>query len=107
MLSYNVTITIDTEIHQEWVKWMTETHIPDVMTSGMFLSYRMGRLLNHEHTDAEIFTVQYLAADMEHLQKYLEEFAPALQAEHKKQFEGKYAVFRTVMEIVDHNEKVR
>lgn len=106
MLLYNVTITIDTDTADQWVKWMTETHIPDVMMTGMFISYRMGRLLSHEHQDSEIFTVQYLAADMDHLQRYLEEFAPALQQEIKVHFEGKYAAFRTVMELVDHNEKI-
>ena len=106
MLIYNVTVTIDADIAQEWVTWMTESHIPDVMVTGMFLSYRMGRLLSHEHTDSEIFTMQYLAADMDHLQRYLEEFAPALQKDLKIKFDGKYAVFRTVMEIVDHNEKI-
>lgn len=106
MLIYNVTITLDTDIEQDWRNWMTETHIPDVMMTGMFISYRFNRLLNHEHTDAEIYTVQYLAKDMDHLQRYLEEFAAPLQKEHKERYDGKYAIFRTVMELVDHNEKI-
>lgn len=105
MLIYNVTITIDRAIDAQWLKWMTEEHIPDVMVTGMFVSYRMGRLLSHDHSDSEIYTVQYLAKDMAHLQRYLEEFAPALQQAHKALFEGKYAVFRTVMEVVDQNER--
>jgi hypothetical protein len=105
MLIYNVTITIDRDIEPQWVKWMRETHIPDVMVTGMFLSYRMSRLLSHDHADSEIYTIQYLTKDILHLQKYLDEFASALQIEHKNQFEGKYAVFRTVMEVVDQNEK--
>ena len=105
MLIYNVTVTIDREIESQWVKWMKETHIPDVMVTGMFLSYRMSHLLSHDHTDSEIYTIQYLTKDILHLQKYLDEFASTLQAEHKKLFEGKYAVFRTVMEVIDQNEK--
>jgi Domain of unknown function (DUF4286) len=106
MLIYNVTVTLDTDIAEEWVKWMTEVHIPDVMVTGKFISYRMGRLLSHEHADSEIFTMQYLVADMDHLQQYLEAFAPALQRDFKDKFDGKYAVFRTVMEVIDHNEKI-
>lgn len=105
MLIYNVTITIDNDIEQDWRTWMIETHIPDVMMTGMFVSYRLNRLLNHEHTDAEIYTVQYLVKDMEHLQRYLEEFATPLQKDHKKRYDGKYAIFRSVMEVVDHNDK--
>jgi TRAP-type C4-dicarboxylate transport system substrate-binding protein len=84
---------------------MRETHIPDVMSTGMFLSYRMSRLLGHEHQDSEIFSVQYLVRDMAHLRRYQEEFAPALQQETKARYDGKFAVFRTVMDLVDHNEQ--
>lgn len=105
MLIYNVTITLDADIEQDWLQWMKETHVPDVMMTGMFVSYRMGRLLSHEHTESEIYTVQYLAKDMAHLQRYLEEFAAELQKATKLRYDGKYAVFRTVMELVDHNEK--
>ncbi len=106
MLIYNVTITLDRDIEQDWRTWMMDKHIPDVMMTGMFVSYRLNRLLNHEHQEAEIYTVQYMAKDMATLQRYLEEFAGPLQVEHKARYEGKYAVFRTVMELVDHNEKI-
>jgi hypothetical protein len=106
MLLYNVTITIDLDIHEDWVRWMRETHIPDVMSTGMFVSYRMSRLVGHEHVDSEIYTVQYLVKDMAHLMRYQEEFAPELQRQHRERYEGKFAAFRTVMELMDHNEKM-
>lgn len=100
MLLYNVTITIDRQLHEEWLQWMRETHIPDVMSTGMFLSYRLCRLLGHEHEDAEIFTIQYLVEDPALLRRYMDEFAPELQRQHAARYEGKYAAFRTVMEVV-------
>ncbi len=106
MLLYNVTVTIDLEIHDDWVRWMRETHIPDIMASGCFLSYRMCRLLGHEHEDSEIYAVQYLVKDMAHLLRFQQEFAPELQGQHKARYEGRYVVFRTVMELVDHNERL-
>lgn len=105
MLLYNVTVTIDLNIHEDWLQWMKEIHIPDVMTTGMFLSYRLNKMLGHEHDDAEIYTIQYLVKDMPHLLRYQQEFAPELQLHMRARYEGKYAVFRTVMEVVDHNEK--
>lgn len=106
MLLYNVTITIDLDVYQDWERWMRASHIPDVMSTGMFLSYRMCRLVGHEHTDSEIFTVQYLVKDMAHLVRYQNEFAPELQNQHRERYDGKYAVFRSLMELVDHNEKI-
>jgi hypothetical protein len=106
MLLYNVTVTIDLDVHDDWVQWMRETHIPDVMATAMFLSYRFNKMVGHEHEDAEIYTIQYLVKDMPHLMRYQEEFAPELQRKHRERYDGKYAVFRTLMEIVDHNEKL-
>jgi hypothetical protein len=106
MLIYNVTVTLDLDIREAWEKWMLEEHIPDVMMTGMFMSYRFNRLLHHEHDDSEIFTVQYLVKDQAHLQRYFDEFAGPLQAQHKARYDGKYTVFRTLMEVVDHNEKL-
>ncbi len=100
MLLYNVTITVDLDLHEDWVRWMRDTHIPDVMATGMFISCRMSKLLGHEHTDAEIFTVQYLVKDMVHLRHYQEEFAPKLQQQHQERYNGKIAAFRTVMEVI-------
>lgn len=104
MYLYNVTVTIDLDVHEDWVRWMQETHIPDVMITGMFISYRMSRLIGHEHTESEIYTVQYAVRDMDHLLRYQNEFAPELQRQHMERYQGKYAAFRTVMEVVDHNE---
>jgi hypothetical protein len=105
MLLYNVTVTVDVDVHQDWARWMRDTHIPDVMSTQMFVSYRMSRLLGHEHTDSEIYTIQYMVKDSAHLMRYQQDFAPALQRDHRERYDGKFAVFRTVMEIVDHNEK--
>lgn len=105
MILYNVTVTIDLDIQEDWVTWMRDVHIPDVMITGMFISYRMSRLMGHEHSDSEIYTIQYLAKDMAHLLRYQEEFAPELQQQHRARYDGKFAAFRTVMELIDHNDK--
>ncbi len=105
MILYNVTITIDLDVHREWVEWMRTEHIPDVMSTGMFISYRFSRLLDHEHDDSEIYSVQYLCRDRAHLLRYQQEFAPELQRPMREKYDGKFAVFRSLMEVIDHNEK--
>ena len=105
MILYNVTLTVDLDVHQEWAAWMRAQHIPDVMSTGMFLSYRFSKLLDHGHEDAEIYTVQYLCKDRAHILRYQAEFAPDLQKEVRDKYAGKFAVFRTLMEVIDTNDK--
>lgn len=104
MLLYNVTVTIDLDVHEDWLRWMRESHIPDVMATGLFVSHRLCRLIGHEHEDSEIYTVQYLVRDMTDLRRYMDEFAPALQRQHKDRYDGKFAAFRTVMEMIEDGD---
>lgn len=101
MVLYNVTVKIDHESHEAWVSWMQKVHIPDVMATGLFLEYRMGRLLGMDEPDGVTYAIQYYAADMATLQQYHAHFAAKLQAEHSEKFQGKFVAFRTILEIVD------
>ncbi|MEO6303712.1 MAG: DUF4286 family protein [Bacteroidia bacterium] len=100
MFIYNVTVNIADEAQNEWLKWMKEVHIPDVMKTGCFIDSQVLKVLYVED-EGHTYSIQYKFLEMVDIEKYQKEFAPALQEEHKKKFEGKYAAFRTVLQIVD------
>ena len=93
---YNVTVNIDLSAHDEWVEWMQEVHIKDVMETGFFLEARFSRILAEED-GGKSYSIQYLCQNMETLEKYQEEIAPKLQADHSSKFAGKFAAFRTLL----------
>ena len=98
MFIYNVTITIENDIHAEWLDWMKKIHIPDVMGTTCFVENRICKLLSEE---PEItYAVQYTFRQMDDLHNYQKEFAPKLQKEHADRFKEKFAAFRTVLEII-------
>ncbi|MCS6929753.1 MAG: DUF4286 family protein [Saprospiraceae bacterium] len=100
MILYNVTVTVDLDVHDDWLQWMRQKHIPDVLATGFFGRYRMSRLLNQEQPGAVIYTIQYEAETLEHLQQYWAQCAPQLQKEHRERYGDKCLAFRTVMEVV-------
>lgn len=100
MFIYNVTVNISADIHDEWLKWMKETHVPDVMKTGCFTGSRILKVLYVED-EGHTYSVQYNFSQLSDIEKYQKEFAPALQADYKRKFEGKYAAFRTLLRLVD------
>lgn len=100
MFIYNVTVNIADEAHNAWLKWMKEVHIPDVMKTGCFIDSQMLKVLYVED-EGHTYSIQYKFLEMVDIEKYQKQFAPALQEEHKKKFDGKYAAFRTLLQIVD------
>ena len=100
MLLYNVTVGIDSEIEQEWLQWMKAKHIPDVLRTGMFVDYKIYKVL-HDNNDGTVsYSVQYFATSLDLVVQYLEVFAPAMADEHRLKFLNKHVAFRTLLEEV-------
>ena len=90
MVLYNVTVSVSQEHANDWVKYMMEEHIPEVLATGHFRDFR----LCHVQGEAEggiTFAVQYMARDAQSLETYQKEHAPALQSEHQAKW-GSHAV---------------
>lgn len=101
MIIYNVTLNIEDSAHDAWLKWMKETHIPDVMHTGLFVSHTFAKLLSRQEDETgTTYVIQYQAHTLADYERYQTEFAPALQAETRKLFDGKFVAFRTLMETV-------
>lgn len=100
MYIYNVTINISDDIHAEWVNWMKEIHMPAVIGTGCFVDSQLLKVLYVED-EGHTYSAQYRFLEMSDIEKYQKEFAPALQAETKKKFDGKYAAFRTLLQVME------
>ncbi len=101
MIIYSVTVSVDEDVHEEWVTWMKQIHIPDVMATGFFLENRFAKVLLAKDDGGVSYSVQYLCKNMSDLQKYQGSHAPRLQQEVKSRYEGKFIAFRTVLETID------
>ncbi|MCC6369832.1 MAG: DUF4286 family protein [Bacteroidia bacterium] len=100
MFIYNVTVNVSADYCSDWLQWMKEKHIADVMKTGCFVDSRILKVLFVEDL-GNTYSVQYTFLEMADIERYQKQFAPALQAEHKARYGENYTAFRTVLEIVD------
>tara|TARA_R110002167_G_scaffold53573_2_gene153472 strand:+ start:267 stop:623 length:357 start_codon:yes stop_codon:yes gene_type:complete len=103
MYIYNVTTNIEESIHDQWLAWMKETHIPDVLATGKFLSAKMCKVLIEEEMGGVTYSVQFTAVDKETLQSYYQDHAPTLRQEASKLFSNKFVSFRTELEVISEH----
>ena len=45
MIIYNVTVTVQNEIVEEWLNWIRLEHIPEVLSTGLFIDSVLKELL--------------------------------------------------------------
>lgn len=100
MIIYNVTIKIDLSVHDLWLKWIKEEHIPRVMETGCFVESRTYRVLEEDTTDGITYAFQYFANNITDYFDYKEHHAGRLQKESLDLFPGKYTSFRTLLKEV-------
>jgi gamma-glutamylcyclotransferase (GGCT)/AIG2-like uncharacterized protein YtfP len=100
MIIYNVTVNIDEDVHAEWLSWMQEQHIPDMLATGKFLSAKMSRLLVEEEMGGMSYSIQYTLKTKEHLEQYYKDDADALRKDALRRFANKFVAFRTEMQVI-------
>jgi hypothetical protein len=99
MYIYNVTINIDEAVHEPWLHWMRDEHIPDMLATGKFLGALMTRVMVEEEMGGITYSIQYRTDSKETLDRYYREDAESLRAQSKA-FEGKFVAFRTELQVV-------
>lgn len=100
MYIYNVTTNIQEDIHEQWLDWMRNVHIPEMLKTGKFSKALMSRVMVKEEMGGITYSVQYTTENEEMLQRYYNENAAELRSKSKS-FEGKLVAFRTEMKVVE------
>lgn len=99
MIIYNVTISVDEDIHDEWLEWMRTVHIPDVMETGLFVGHRILKVLSDVDTGVT-YSIQYDCHSMKELEEYHAAHAPRLQKDTQDRYGDKFVAFRTLLELL-------
>jgi hypothetical protein len=100
MIVYNVTKKVDWSIHEDWLLWIKEEHIPRIMATGFFIEYRMLKLLEIDDSDGPTYAVQYYAPSIDYYTRYINaQDGIGYQIETGK-WGNKVVSFSTIMEVV-------
>lgn len=104
MIIYNVTTNIHESVHDQWMTWMQQKHIPEILATGKFTSARMVKVLIEEEMGGTTYSVQYTTDSKETLQRYYDEDAPRFREEGMKLFADKMLAFRTELELISEHK---
>jgi len=93
-VSYEVSITVRSDLTEAFESFMTEVHIPDVMATGAFLDSHLSM------KEPGHYRASYTAASREDLDKYLCEHSPRLREDVEKHFPEGLLISREEWTIV-------
>lgn len=100
MILYSVTISINPNVAEEWLNWMRCVHIPEVMATQCFTESRISKILVDDENGIS-YSVMYVCPNQELMDDYNNKHAPRLQKDHAQRYEGRFAAFRTLLNIIE------
>jgi hypothetical protein len=99
MIIYIITTTVKSELENEWLQWVREKRIPEILDTSYFKRYQMYKVKLPTNLEGEVtYVVQYECDSMMQYQAYAEKDSIRLQAEYPSKFIGKVTTARTVLE---------
>lgn len=101
MFIYNVTVKVDWKIHNEWMQWMQDVHIPEILGTGCFEKHQILRLLEIDETNGPTYAFQYHAMSKALYNRYVELYAPALKRKTIDKWGNQFIAIRSLMEVVN------
>lgn len=98
---YNVTIKVHESIATEWLDWIKNEHIPEVIQTGCFTNATILKIAETDDSEGPTYAVQYLAPSKAMYNQYIEKHAGNLRQKSFDKWGDKFIAFRTVMHIVN------
>ena len=83
------------------MEWQLKEHIPEIMATGLFDSFKIYHLLEQDETDGVTFTIQYFTSSHERYRKYIDAFSSSIDGEATAKWGNRFIGFKTAMELVD------
>jgi hypothetical protein len=97
---YNVTVKVDHIIHKDWLDWMKNKHLPEVMNTGCFKRFQFVRLLDIEESDGLTYATQYYAEDFGKCQSFIQQYEPAFKKASFEKWGNSLMEFASLMQVV-------
>ena len=101
MLVYNVTVKVDESIETEYLAWLKEIHVPDIISTGCFTHANIYQLLEIDDSEGPTYTIQYFTDSKSMYNQYLENFAEEMRQKSFVRWGNKFIAFRTLMKVVN------
>lgn len=96
MVIYEINTIVRNELIDQYEKYMTDTHIPDVLATGHFGGAYLSRAAEG------VYAVHYFAHTQDAMKDYLQNHAPRLRSEIENFFPAGVEISRQTWKVLKH-----
>ena len=98
---YNVTTKVDGTIAKEWLHWLKQEHISDMIGTGCFTHAVILQMTEVDETEGPTYAVQYHAESKALYNRYINEFSNDMRQRSLNRWGNKIISFRSVLKVIE------
>lgn len=100
MIFYNITISVESTIKEDFLQWFLDEHLPEMLATGLFFDVKINKQLLPEPEGLETFTFQFMSKNFEDYEQYIEEHSVAMRNKFPDKLKERFQTTRTVTEPI-------
>jgi len=97
---YNVTTQVKEFIHVEWLEWMRNDFIPEMIATELFSHYRIVKILDIDESDGPTYAIQYFTDNRAKYDQFVQLYSDKLSQKAFEKWKDKIFSFRSLMEVI-------
>ncbi len=101
MFIYNVTTKVNWSIHDAWLRWMQQEHIPALIKTNCFVRSQLLKLHEQDDEEGPTYVIQYFSESKAIYNRYIELYADKFRKEYLDKWGNSFIAFRTLLEVVE------
>jgi hypothetical protein len=100
MFIYNITMQVEWSIHEAWLQWMLDIHIPEILGTGYFTKHQFVRLIEIDETEGPTYALQLYTENKENYDRYMEICSATQMQEQTALWANSVVSFSTLMKVM-------
>lgn len=92
---------VDWEIHDDWLNWLKNYHIPAIIDYKCFKEAKLLKLQEIDESDGATYAIQFFAESKSDYNRYIKLFANEIYTIEQKFWGTKVFSFATLMEVLE------
>lgn len=98
MIIYEVNISVEKSILQEYISWL-EGHIQEITNYPGFVRANLSKEEQGDNESREKYAICYTVKTQADLQQYLAKYAQKMRQEGEEKFKGKFTITRRILQV--------
>src|SRR6185436_5074801 len=98
MFIYNVTVKVDWSIHDAWLQWMLNEHMPEMIKTGCFTNSKLLRLLEIDEKEGPTYGAKDYADSISEYKRSIENHSTMVRQKYFDEWADRIITLRSIMQ---------